>query len=145
MTYWSFYCAAAPTDSSRTDSAIHKGPPRSLLYSTKWIWQTTIPMRTASRMLVLVYRTWVAVRPTTTRRYENTERWNLSLQLGLCLFSRKMISKKGVSIWINALLCYDGTYLDTLNGAKDMSAEPVTKSPMMPFQCSSTGNINKQN
>lgn len=30
------------------------------------------------------------------------------------------------------------THLDTLNGAKDMSAEPAIKSPIMPFQCSST-------
>lgn len=31
------------------------------------------------------------------------------------------------------------TYLDTLNDANDISADPLTKSPMIPFHWSATG------
>lgn len=33
-----------------------------------------------------------------------------------------------------------GTYLETLNGANDISADPPIKSPMIPFHLSATRN-----
>lgn len=36
------------------------------------------------------------------------------------------------------------TYFDTLNGANDMSAEPLTKSPIIPFHWSSAQKQNTQ-
>lgn len=46
------------------------------------------------------------------------------------IFSKNCLSNKNV---VNGKT---NTYLETLNGANDMSADPLAKSPMIPLHCS---------
>lgn len=73
MINWNFCYAVVPTDSSRMDWAIRKRPPQRLLYSTMWIWQSTIPVKMATGKPATVFRICVWATPTTRRHFENME------------------------------------------------------------------------